>query len=313
MRAHASIDDRQLGDHAQVDRDPVALARRRAPSARWRARLDVVEQLRVGDRAGVAGLALPEERDLVAVAGLDVAVDAVVGRRSACRRRTTSRTGAPTRGSCPTSSTSRGARAACRGPEASGSPVGLVVDGVSMTRASLLERRRRRERAPLGEQRLERHVRHRLPPRRTAAVRLSVATSPMAVRCGASSGGARRERAPAAQVCAASSERYGRGRRRVGAEAGGIGEGGGFGDPAAAGERLEVADGGACVPAPAGPPSTSSSIPSARSHSRLASGAATSLKPARAAACTRCSTGTSEVMSCEPGSSSGSVPRSCAR
>ena len=37
------------------------------------------QQLGVGDRAGVAGLALPVVGDLVAVAGLDVAVEAVVG------------------------------------------------------------------------------------------------------------------------------------------------------------------------------------------------------------------------------------------
>ena len=43
-------------------------------------RVDLAQQVGVGDRAAVAGgLALPVERDLVAAAGLDVAVDAVVG------------------------------------------------------------------------------------------------------------------------------------------------------------------------------------------------------------------------------------------
>ena len=68
---------RQLRHHAEVDVDPVALA-----DAELLQRVgepaDVVEQLRVGDGAGVAGLALPVVRDLVAVPGLDVAVEAVV-------------------------------------------------------------------------------------------------------------------------------------------------------------------------------------------------------------------------------------------
>ena len=50
---------------------------RRGPSARWRT-LHLGEQVGVGDGAGVARLALPVERDLVAAAGLDVAVEAVV-------------------------------------------------------------------------------------------------------------------------------------------------------------------------------------------------------------------------------------------
>jgi hypothetical protein len=40
---------------------------------------DLVEQLGVGDRSGVAGLALEVDRHLVALAGGDVAVEAVVG------------------------------------------------------------------------------------------------------------------------------------------------------------------------------------------------------------------------------------------
>ena len=41
--------------------------------------LDLGGQLGVGDAAAVAGLPLPVDRDAVAVAGLDVAVEAVVG------------------------------------------------------------------------------------------------------------------------------------------------------------------------------------------------------------------------------------------
>ena len=68
----------RLGDHRQIDRDAVAL-----PDAETlehvRDALDLVRQLGVGDAAAVAGLALPEERDAVAVASLDVPVEAVVG------------------------------------------------------------------------------------------------------------------------------------------------------------------------------------------------------------------------------------------
>ena len=72
--------DRELGHHPEVDRDPVALLDAERLQ-RVRGPADLVEELGVGDRARVAGLALPEEGDLVAVAGLDVAVDAVVRAR----------------------------------------------------------------------------------------------------------------------------------------------------------------------------------------------------------------------------------------
>ena len=68
---------RQLRHHPEVDVDAVALA-----DAELLQRVGepahVVEQLRVGDGAGVARLTLPVVRDLVAVPGLDVAVEAVV-------------------------------------------------------------------------------------------------------------------------------------------------------------------------------------------------------------------------------------------
>ncbi len=69
--------DGELGHHAEVDRDPVALADAQRLE-RVRGPADVLEQLRVGDLARVAGLTLPEERDLLAVAGLHVTVHAVV-------------------------------------------------------------------------------------------------------------------------------------------------------------------------------------------------------------------------------------------
>jgi hypothetical protein len=69
---------RSLGDHRQVDVDPVALRNAEALERVGEA-LHLVEQVGVGDGAGVARLALPVERDLVAPARLDVAVEAVVG------------------------------------------------------------------------------------------------------------------------------------------------------------------------------------------------------------------------------------------
>jgi len=69
--------DRQLGDHRHVDRDPVAL-----PDAqlleRVRAALGLIEEVLVRERARVARLALPVVRHLRALAGLHVAVEAVL-------------------------------------------------------------------------------------------------------------------------------------------------------------------------------------------------------------------------------------------
>ena len=71
--------DDRLGDHRQVDRDPVALAdAERLQGVGGPA--DLALQLGVGDGAGVAGLALEVDGHPVAVAGLDVPVDAVVRR-----------------------------------------------------------------------------------------------------------------------------------------------------------------------------------------------------------------------------------------
>ena len=68
----------RLGDHRQVDRDPVA-----GPDAerleRVRGPADLVLELGVGDVATVAGLAHEVNRDLVPQPALNVPVDAVVG------------------------------------------------------------------------------------------------------------------------------------------------------------------------------------------------------------------------------------------
>ena len=69
---------RDLGDHRQEDPDHVARADP-ALLERVRAALDVAVQVGVRDVALLALLAAPVEGHAVAVAGLDVAVDAVVG------------------------------------------------------------------------------------------------------------------------------------------------------------------------------------------------------------------------------------------
>ncbi|EON25613.1 acetyl-CoA synthetase [Nocardioides sp. CF8] len=72
--------DHDLGDHRHVDRDPVALLHAEL-GERVGGAADLVHQVGVGDVAGVVlGLADPVEGDLVAVAGVDVAVHAVDGR-----------------------------------------------------------------------------------------------------------------------------------------------------------------------------------------------------------------------------------------
>ena len=88
--------DRELGDQRQVDRDAVAfLDAERSQHVRELA--DLAVQLPVGQRALVAGLAFPDDGGLVPAPRADVAVEAVDARRSACRRRTTSRAAASSR------------------------------------------------------------------------------------------------------------------------------------------------------------------------------------------------------------------------
>ncbi len=69
--------DGHLGDHRHVDVDAVALGDTEALEHVGEP-LHVVEELGVGDRPAVAGLTLPVEGDLVATAGLDVAIETVV-------------------------------------------------------------------------------------------------------------------------------------------------------------------------------------------------------------------------------------------
>ena len=68
--------DGQLGGHRQVHRDPVALLDPEV-AQRVREAVHVLVEVPVGEGAPVAGLALPDERGLVAPGGADVPVDAV--------------------------------------------------------------------------------------------------------------------------------------------------------------------------------------------------------------------------------------------
>ena len=78
MRAQASIAADRLRQHRQVDRDAIAgLDAERLEHVREP--LHLGGHVGVGDRAGVARLALPVQGDAVAVAGLHVPVEAVDG------------------------------------------------------------------------------------------------------------------------------------------------------------------------------------------------------------------------------------------
>ena len=68
----------RFGDHRQVHGDAVALTHAELGEHIGQT-LDLVGELRVGDRAGVAGFALEVIRDAVTAACLDVTVEAVVG------------------------------------------------------------------------------------------------------------------------------------------------------------------------------------------------------------------------------------------
>ena len=102
-------------------------------------RLTSSSSCRVGDRAGVAGLALPVVRDLVAVPVHDVTVEAVVGDVELAADEPLGERRGPTRGPCASPRTSRAPR--LTGPEALVVGVGLVVDVGAGDERGLLERR----------------------------------------------------------------------------------------------------------------------------------------------------------------------------
>ena len=72
--------DDDLGDHRQVDADDIPLAYALGLERACK-ELDLGQQLGVGDVAPLALLAAPVDRDAIAAAGGDVAVEAVVARR----------------------------------------------------------------------------------------------------------------------------------------------------------------------------------------------------------------------------------------
>ena len=140
--------DGQLGDHRHVHRDAVAGAQTQAQQHVGEA-LHIVEQLRVGDSAGVAGLALPVEGHLVAGARGDVAVEAVVGHVERAAHEPLSERQIPGEGGVEVVMPGEQvAGLACpEGLEVGG---GLVVEGAVGYQRRGRETRRRRERATLA-------------------------------------------------------------------------------------------------------------------------------------------------------------------
>ena len=146
--------DRQFGHHAEVDVDPVAFADTELLQRVGEA-AHVVEKLRIRDGARVARFALPVVRDLVAVPGHHVAIEAVVGRVELPADEPLREREIPLEQRVPLLVPVEELFRLSR-PEPLVVHVGFVVDlGVHDERV-LLERRRRRERASLGEQGLDR-------------------------------------------------------------------------------------------------------------------------------------------------------------
>jgi hypothetical protein len=154
-------DRRQLGDHRQVDRHAVALGDAQLLE-RVGGPLDVLEQPRVGDGAGVAGLALPVEGHLLAVAVGHMPVEAVVGHVELAVDEPPGVGRVPVEDGGPLlEPVELGGLA---GPEALAIRGGLVVDLRAGDQRLTLEALGRRERAPLVEQALDRVACHLRPP-----------------------------------------------------------------------------------------------------------------------------------------------------
>ena len=158
--------DRQLGDHRHVDGDAVAL-RDAEPLEDVGEPLHVAVQVGVGDRAGVAGLALPVVGDLVAVAGLDVAVDGVVTDVELAADEPLGEGQLPVADGVPLLEPVEEV-GGLAGPEALVVLVGLVVQEGAGDEARLLEVLGRRERPVLAQELLDggaaRHVAHARDP-----------------------------------------------------------------------------------------------------------------------------------------------------
>ena len=161
MRGAREHRDRELGDHAHVDRDPVALLHPERLE-RVGGAADVFQQLGVGDRPRVAGLAFPVERHLRAMTREHVPVDAVVGdvqlaaHEPLRERKVPLQRGFPRR--VPVEELGR-----LTGPELDRIRRGGIVERRVGDERTRHKRGRGRERSALLEQRLERYVSHRIP------------------------------------------------------------------------------------------------------------------------------------------------------
>jgi len=155
--------DRQLGDHAQVDVDAVALLDAERLE-HIRDPLHVVEELRVRDRARVTRLTFPVVRDLVAVAGGDVPVEAVRAHVQRAAHEPLGERQVPLEDGVPLIDPVDEV-GGLPGPETFEVALGFVVDlGVDDARR-LLELRRRGKCTAFGEQGLDGGFRHRPPLR----------------------------------------------------------------------------------------------------------------------------------------------------
>ncbi len=142
----------QLGDHAHVDGDPVALA---DPERLQRVRepADLLVQLAVRERALLAGLALPVVGDLLAASGAQVAVQAVVGHVQLPPQEPLHPGRVPLADRAPALEPVQPLR--LLGPERLRVGGGVLVDRVVTHDGALTERGGRLEHALLGQQRLD--------------------------------------------------------------------------------------------------------------------------------------------------------------
>ena len=200
----------RLGNHPHVDRDAVALLDAERPQRVGDA-TGLLEQVLVRDRAGVARLAFPVERDLIAVPGFYVAVEAVVRDVELPADEPFGERKLPFEDGLPLLRPVELQR--LRGPEPLPVAFGLVVDRRVGVERGLAKVGRWRERAAFIQQSFER-VRHARSPLRRMRRRLPTSKLDHAMR----------------------------------AESRGVGERARFRDSAAAGQRFEVTDVRAFLP-----------------------------------------------------------------
>ncbi len=120
-RAQASIAIGELGNHAQVDRHPIAFFDTQAFECRGGA-VHFAVQVAIGEDPTIAWLALEDDGGLVAAPGLQVPIDAVVAGVDLGADEPSGRTAGPTRASSRTASTSSGPLAGAASPRTPRSP-----------------------------------------------------------------------------------------------------------------------------------------------------------------------------------------------